>query len=191
MAASRESAPRLKRRARSADNEHIRLQRIGDFVRSFSTIVNALELNPAFVADLAQEFPVERRNARLVLGKWSALEHIAHLARVEPILSARLKQMIEHPDRQIVPYNPDADSPDLLKEADWDDALSSYQWNRAALISQLRDVDPHSWERPVRHPEYREYSIRIMARHLALHDLLHAYRIEEMLLVVDAQGKEP
>ncbi len=32
------------------------------------------------------------------------------------------------------------------------------------------------------HEEYSDYSVRIMFRHLALHDLYHAYRIEERLL---------
>ena len=36
--------------------------------------------------------------------------------------------------------------------------------------------------RTAEHPEYSHYSIFIMFRHLALHDLYHAYRIEERLL---------
>jgi len=153
-------------------------------MRSFSTIINSLELNPTFVVDLAQEFPPDKRMEHVKLGKWSALEHIAHLARVGPLFSARLTQMIEHPDRQIVPYDPESDDMHLLREADWEEALNTYQWDRAAFISQLREVDPHSWERPIIHPEYSHYSIRIMARHLAMHDLFHAYRIEELLFAV-------
>ena len=37
----------------------------------------------------------------------------------------------------------------------------------------------------VARPEYHEYSVFIMFRHLALHDFLHAYRIEELLLRPD------
>ena len=33
--------------------------------------------------------------------------------------------------------------------------------------------------------EYHTYSVSIMFRHLALHDFLHAYRIEELLLRPD------
>ncbi len=35
------------------------------------------------------------------------------------------------------------------------------------------------------HPEYARYSVFIMFRHLALHDLMHAYSIEELLLKRD------
>jgi hypothetical protein len=149
---------------------------------AYNAIINALELNPSIITDLAEEFPADRRRVRLVPGKWSALEHVAHLARVGPVMNARLKQMIEQPDKTVVPYDPEEDSPNLLAEADWDESLSKYQWERAALVGVLRDVKTPTWEREVRHPEYRVYSVRIMARHLALHDLLHGSRMEELLL---------
>ncbi|HEY7679538.1 MAG TPA: hypothetical protein VIC04_03400 [Terriglobia bacterium] len=44
---------------------------------------------------------------------------------------------------------------------------------------------PEDWERTAEHPEYTHYSVLIMFRHLALHDLFHAYRIEELLLKND------
>lgn len=149
---------------------------------AYNAIINALELNPSIIADMAQEFPVERRNVRPAPGKWSALEHIAHLARVGPFMNVRLTNMLENPGDPIVPYLPDNDSPGSLADADWDNALRQYQWERAALVGTLRDVSMLIWEREAKHPEYRTYSIRIMARHLALHDLLHGSRIEDLLL---------
>jgi hypothetical protein len=41
------------------------------------------------------------------------------------------------------------------------------------------------WQRTARHDEYTHYSVFIMFRHLALHDMFHAYRIEELLLKKD------
>jgi len=154
---------------------------------AYNAIINALELNPSIIADLAEEFPSERRKVRLVPEKWSALEHIAHLARVGPFMNARLKQLIEQPGKAVVPYDPQMDSPGLLADANWDESLSKYQWERAALVGVLREVNLQIWEREVSHPEYRTYSIRIMARHLALHDLLHGSRIEELLLAATKQ----
>ena len=43
-------------------------------------------------------------------------------------------------------------------------------------------LDPTEWQRTAEHGEYSHYSVFIMFRHLALHDFLHAYRIEELLL---------
>jgi len=151
---------------------------------AYNAIMNALELNPSIVLDLAEEFTVTRRNVRLRPEKWSALEHIAHLARVEQMLRDRLLFMLDEPDSPIAPYDPQLDDPATLMDADWDDCLSQYQWGRADIVGRLRTLDPPTWERPHVHPEYSHYSIRHMARHLALHDLSHAYRIEELLLAV-------
>ena len=149
---------------------------------AYNAIINALELNPSIIADMAEEFPPDRRSVRLVPEKWSALEHIAHLAHVGPVMNERLKQMIDQPGKPVVPYDPQQDSPALLTAARWDESLSQYQWGRAQLVGVLRDVSMLIWEREIKHPEYRIYSIRIMARHLALHDLLHGSRIEDLLL---------
>ena len=47
------------------------------------------------------------------------------------------------------------------------------------------DETTEQWEKTAEHDEYDHYSMYIMFRHLALHDLLHAYRIEEILLKKD------
>jgi len=41
------------------------------------------------------------------------------------------------------------------------------------------------WQRTAEHGEYTHYSVFIMFRHLAMHDMFHAYRIEELLLKND------
>ena len=151
---------------------------------AYNAIINALELNPSIVLDLAEEFDVARRAERLRPGKWSATEHMAHLARTERAMRDRLLFMLDEPDSPIVPYNPQSDDEATLIDEDWDESLTRYQWGRADIVGRLRTLDPPTWERPHTHPEYMRYSIRHMARHLALHDLTHAYRIEELLLAV-------
>jgi len=49
----------------------------------------------------------------------------------------------------------------------------------------LRTLSDADWARLARHEEYRTYSVLIMFRHVALHDFLHGYRIEELLLRPD------
>ena len=57
--------------------------------------------------------------------------------------------------------------------------------DRARLVARLEALTPSEWARTAEHGEYRTYSVFIMFRHLALHDFLHAYRIEELLLRPD------
>lgn len=50
------------------------------------------------------------------------------------------------------------------------------------MVSRFRGLMPFEWKLSASHPEYNRYSLFTMFRHLALHDLYHAYRIEERLL---------
>lgn len=43
--------------------------------------------------------------------------------------------------------------------------------------------------RTAEHQEYSHYSVLIMFRHVALHDLFHAYRIEELLLRLEWEAE--
>jgi hypothetical protein len=65
---------------------------------------------------------------------------------------------------------------------DLDTALDQFVADRKRLLTRLETLDRADWARTAEHAEYRTYSVFIMFRHLALHDFLHAYRIEELLL---------
>ena len=60
-----------------------------------------------------------------------------------------------------------------------------FQQDRARLVSRLRTLAPADWDRTAEHGEYSRYSVFIMFRHVAMHDHLHSYRIEELLLKKD------
>jgi hypothetical protein len=68
---------------------------------------------------------------------------------------------------------------------DLNEALERYTRERAHLVEELKDLSAEDWQRTAQHPEYAHYSLFIMFRHLGLHDMLHAYRIEELLLKRD------
>jgi hypothetical protein len=72
-----------------------------------------------------------------------------------------------------------------LLVTDLDVALERFSRERARLVEQLRGLSDDDWLREADHEEYDHYSVFIMARHVALHDMLHAYRIEELLLKKD------
>jgi hypothetical protein len=54
--------------------------------------------------------------------------------------------------------------------------------DRQEMVARLRELSPSQWGVTAEHGEYSHYSVFIMFRHLAMHDLYHAYRIEERLL---------
>jgi uncharacterized damage-inducible protein DinB len=148
-----------------------------------AAIIEALERAPAIVIPLVREVPTDVLKRRPASGKWSAHEHACHLAHVHWLFFDRLDEMLASPSPVITPYDPGTSDPDdLLLKMDLDDSLEQYAEDRARLVGRLRQLSPEEWMRKAEHGEYSHYSVFIMFRHLALHDFLHAYRIEELLL---------
>ena len=152
-------------------------------IETTTAVVEALERAPAIVIPLVREVPPDVLKRRPAPRKWSAHEHACHLALVHWLFFDRLDQMLASPAPVITPYQPgETDADDLLLKMDLEDSLEQYAEDRARLVERLRRLSPEEWARKAEHGEYSHYSVFIMFRHLALHDFLHAYRIEELLL---------
>jgi len=149
-------------------------------------LIDTLARSPELVVPLVREVPPEILRRRPRPGRWSAHEHACHLAAVHPLFFERLDLMLERDHPQIRPYLPDQDDPDdALLRVDLDEAMERFQRDRARLVARLRELPAGAWSRTAEHGEYRLYSVFIMFRHLAMHDMLHAYRVEELLLKRD------
>jgi len=147
------------------------------------TIIEALERAPTIVVPLVREVPHAVLKRRPLPGKWSAHEHACHLAVVHRLFFERLDLMLANPKPVITPYLPDqADPHDMLLNMDLEQCLAQYVADRHRLVARLRALRSEDWNRTAEHGEYSHYSVFIMFRHVALHDFLHAYRIEELLL---------
>jgi hypothetical protein len=149
-------------------------------------IVASLERAPAILVPLVREVPEAILKRRPRPGKWSAHEHACHLAAVHPRMLARLDLMLADPSPRIKPYLPHLDEEDgALLKVDLDEAMERFSNDRRQLVERLSTLSPEDWQRTAEHGEYTHYSVFIMFRHLAMHDMFHAYRIEELLLKND------
>jgi hypothetical protein len=150
-------------------------------------VLTSLANAPGIIIPLIREVPNELLKRRPRPGRWSAHEHACHLAEVHSLFFTRLELMLTETHPRIRPYDPDRDmaSESALLQVDLDQALSRFESDRSKLIEKLGRLSDADWQRTGDHPEYARYSIFLMFRHLALHDLLHAYRIEEILLKRD------
>jgi hypothetical protein len=72
-----------------------------------------------------------------------------------------------------------------LLSVDLDEALDQYVRERTSLVKRLKELSVEDWQRTAEHEEYSHYSVFIMFRHLLTHEMLHAYRIEELMLKKD------
>ena len=162
-------------------------------MESVPAVIEALERAPHIVVPLVREMPGPLLKRRPKSGKWSAHEHACHLAVVHGLFFQRLEQILAAPAPIITPYDSGTqDADDALLSLDLDESLGAFARDRARLVKRLRELSPSDWQRTAEHGEYSHYSLFIMFRHVALHDFLHAYRIEELLLnrdwAADFQG---
>ena len=149
-------------------------------------VLRQLALGPDLVIPLIWEVPAEIRKRRPAPGMWSAHENACHLPVVQPIMLARLDDMLASPGAVIKPYEPATDEPDdALLHVDLEEAMTRFRRERTALIERLKQLTPEQWAVTAEHGEYSHYSVFIMFRHLAIHDVFHAYRIEQRLLKKD------
>ena len=155
-------------------------------MNSPEAVIVALGNAPAIITPLVREVPAENLKRRPAPAKWSAHEHACHLAEVHALFTTRLELMLAEERPRIKAYRPDeAMEEGALLKVDLEEALDRFCRDREQLVETLKDLTEDDWLREAVHEEYDHYTVLIMFRHLALHDMLHAYRIEELLLKKD------
>jgi uncharacterized damage-inducible protein DinB len=150
------------------------------------TLIAALQSAPRIIIGLIHEIPPQNLKRRPSLTKWSAHEHACHISTADTIYLTRLELMLSDPEPYIKSMLPSADEEagSLLK-TDLDEALDLYVRERERLVERLQKLSAAEWQRTAKHEEYSHYSVFIMFRNLLLHEMLHAYRIEELMLTKD------
>lgn len=152
-------------------------------MQALKSVLASLERAPRLLRELVDEMPPDLRKRRRQPEKWSLHEHACHLAIAQELFEERLERMLAEDCPVIRPYLPhEDDDPDRLLVMDLEATLERFSAARGQLVERLRRLTPEQWKRAARHAEYARYTVYIMFRHLALHDLLHMYRMEELLL---------
>ena len=150
------------------------------------SLIAGLATAPALVTELVSETPEPNLKRRPAPAKWSVHEHACHLAAVEPLFSDRLDLMLSQRHPTVIAYDPpEADQAGALLMLNLDAELRRFTDNRARLVQRLSSLSSEDWGRSGEHPQFARYSIAIMVRHVLMHDMLHAYRMEELALKKD------
>ena len=150
------------------------------------TLIAALENAPGVIIPLIREVPPQYLKRRPSPAKWSAHEHACHLSTSDGPFLARLDLMLATPTpyiRSMLP-SPEEEAGALLS-IDLDEVLDQYVRDRIGLVKRLKELSVADWQRTAEHEAFSHYSVWIMFRHLLTHEMLHAYRIEELLLKKD------
>ena len=151
-----------------------------------SILISALETAPGVIIPLIREVAPQILKRRPSPAKWSAYEHAVHLSQSDAPFIARLDMILSTPEPYIKSIdNSPEDEAGAMLEIDLDESLDRYARERAALAKRLKTLSPDEWQKTAVHEAFDHYSVWIMFRHLLNHEMLHAYRIEELLLKKD------
>lgn len=149
-------------------------------------LISALATAPGVIIPLIREVPPEMLKRRPRPAKWSAYEHAIHLSQSDASFLARLELILSTsmPFIRAIENSPEDEAGAML-EIDLDESLERYVRERAALVERLKRLSADEWQKTAVHEAFDHYSVWIMFRHLLNHEMLHAYRIEELLLKKD------
>jgi hypothetical protein len=151
-----------------------------------ATLITALENSPGVIIPLIREVPPQILKRRPSPDKWSAYEHAIHLSQSDTSFRARLNLILSERKPFIKPIENSAeDEAGAMLEIDLDESLDRYVRERASLVERLKKLSPEEWQKTAVHEAFDHYSVFIMFRHLLNHEMLHSYRIEELLLKKD------
>lgn len=151
-----------------------------------TTLISALETAPGVIIPLIHEVTPPILKRRPSPEKWSAYEHAVHLSQSDAAFRARLDLILSTPEPFIQTIeNSDEDEAGAMLDVDLDESLDRYVRERASLVERLKTLSPDQWQKTAVHEAFDHYSVFIMFRHLLNHEMLHAYRIEELLLKKD------
>ena len=151
-----------------------------------NVLISALETAPGVIIPLIREVPAQILKRRPSANKWSAYEHACHLSQSDAPFLARLDVILSTSEPYIETINNSPeDEAGAMLGIDLDESLERYRHERAALVKRLKTLSTEEWQKTAVHEAFDHYSVFIMFRHLLNHEMLHAYRIEELLLKKD------
>jgi hypothetical protein len=151
-----------------------------------TNLIIALAASPGVIVPLIREVPAAILKRRPAVGKWSAYEHAIHLSQSDAVFRARLDLILSTPDPVIKGIdNLVEDEAGAMLEVDLNESLARYLAERASLVTRLRTLSEDDWHKPAVHDYFKPYSPFIMFRHVLNHEMLHAYRIEELTFSTD------
>lgn len=149
-------------------------------------LISALATAPGVIIPLIREVPPKILKRRPSPAKWSAYEHAIHLSQSDVAFRARLELILSTDEPTIKTIENSAeDEAGAMLDVDLDESLDRYARERATLVERLKTLSEEEWQKSAVHEAFDRYSVFIMFRHVHLHEMLHAYRIEQLMLKND------
>ena len=155
-------------------------------MKDLTHIIDALSRSAPILEGFLSSIPEDALHRRRGEGFWTIAEHANHLADVQPMLADRIRRFLDEDAPAFVPFVPADNEAEAAPPAlDMPVAAAAFAAGRAAQVALLKEAAPPDWAKHGTHPEYTQYSLYILARHILMHDHWHMYRMEELWLTRD------
>ncbi len=148
-------------------------------------IILCLEQSPGILRDMAASILPAQITARRRPGFWTIGEHIGHLAQAQSMIHGRIIRFRDENAPAFVPFIPGDDAPGDLPAESVSQSLAKFEEWRKRQLDAIRTLHPKDLAKEGSHPEYAQYNLPILLRHILMHDHWHMYRIEELWLTRD------
>jgi len=168
----------IQRHAVGNDEAHLR--QIEAIKRRFA-VLERLAASPAALAAALKGAPDDVLRRKAAGGKWSMIEHAAHVRDIERVYQGRFSQMVfgEKPSFWMLDNDRAAEA---LKYAGADPAEVAKEFKRLRedSIALLRALPHEGWQKTGMHPEAGEITVEQLAVRLADHGDAHLGKIKAL-----------
>ena len=155
-------------------------------MKDLPLLIRNLWTNSEILARFIEAIPQDRLFVQRRPGLWTIAEHVQHLADTQSMLLGRIRAFEKESEPNFIPFIPKDDEVRTeAKTIDIEDALQCFTRFRGDQVELLNQIDASVWDKAASHPEYEQYSLYILVRHILMHDHWHMYRMEELWLTRD------
>lgn len=146
------------------------------------SLFRSLNAAPKVVERLLRVFPHDRLDDRIEADRFTAREVVAHLADYEQTVLDRMRVAIEKPGREVPFYDPDAranehhfNNKEVFHEAE------VYESRRGMTLDFLEELNPEDWQKTIKRPDGKEFTIQQYATEVLMHDMEHLGQLSSYL----------
>jgi hypothetical protein len=116
-----------------------------------------------------------------IKGKWSIHEHIAHLAKYQPIFIDRVRKVLLMDDPEFEAYNAEEDDGfEIYCAFTTYELLKKISTDREVIYNLVTKLSPDKLDRTGRHPKYGKLNIVDWTEFFLLHEAHHLYAIFQL-----------
>jgi len=134
----------------------------------------ALSLTPSALIRIIDQVKPDRYADRLPINRFNLSEMVAHVADCEEVFQDRMRLAHEFPGSNVEGFDPDERAKSHhYADKDLHHELDVFDNRRRDTVDFLRSLKPEDWKKTVKHSQYGEMSIAMMASIIIGHDVYH------------------